>query len=154
MHNKARELLAQGISFAKKMKRTPEQERAERLRQLPYHMHINLDVLESSHHICAMLLEVPNLAMQTIDSTAKSRVISRVLRRTLDQHDKLLFIGPPENPRESVVCAAKMLQCGDWQGAYDALKVLKFWDQIDPGNPEEGRRVKEMVKEKIKTEAL
>eukprot|EP00927_Polykrikos_kofoidii_P025124 TRINITY_DN2263_c0_g1_i8.p1 TRINITY_DN2263_c0_g1~~TRINITY_DN2263_c0_g1_i8.p1 ORF type:complete len:807 (-),score=188.04 TRINITY_DN2263_c0_g1_i8:211-2535(-) len=154
MHNKARELLAQGLSYSKNMERTPEQERAERLRQLPYHMHINLDVLESAHHICAMLLEVPNLAMQTIDSTAKPRIISRVLRRALDQHDKLLFIGPPENPRESVVSAAKLLQCGDWQGAYDALKDLKFWDQIDPGNPEAGRRVKEMVKEKIKTEAL
>eukprot|EP00972_Heterocapsa_arctica_P025616 3769264-Heterocapsa_arctica.AAC.1 len=69
------------------MDRTPEQERAERLRQLPYHMHINLEVLESAHHICAMLLEVPNLAMQSIDPNNK-RVISRVLRKALEQYDK------------------------------------------------------------------
>jgi translation initiation factor 3 subunit C len=154
MHNKARELLAQGISFGgKNMERTAEQERAERLRQLPYHMHINLEVLESAHHICAMLLEVPNLAMQSIDPNNK-RIISRVLRRALDSYDKMLFIGPPENAKEAVVCAAKALQKGDWTSACGALEELKIWDHIDTCNPLNGKNVKEMIKEKIKTEAL
>ena len=43
-YNKGRELLAQGLSYAKNMERSQEQERAERQRQLPYHMHINLEV--------------------------------------------------------------------------------------------------------------
>lgn len=42
-YNKGRELLAQGLSYAKNMERSHEQERAERQRQLPYHMHINLE---------------------------------------------------------------------------------------------------------------
>merc|ERR1719515_437751 len=87
MHNKARELLAQGLSYSKNMDRTPDQERAEKMRQLPYHMHINLEVLESAHHISAMLLEVPNMAMQSIDPNNK-RIISRVLRRQLEHYDK------------------------------------------------------------------
>lgn len=153
MHNKARELLAQGLSYSKNMDRTAEQERAERLRQLPYHMHINLEVLESAHHICAMLLEVPNLAMQAIDPTNK-RIISRVLRRALESYDKQLFTGPPENAKEAVVSAAKALQRGDWQSACSSLEDLKLWDHIDPGKPENGKRVKEMIKEKIKVEAL
>jgi len=153
MHNKARELLAQGLSYAKFQDRTPEQERAERLRQFPYHMHINLEVLDSSHHLCAMLLEVPNLAMQAIDPTNK-RVISRVLRRALDQYDKQVFTGPPENAKEAVVSAAKALQKGDWQSACSAIEDLKLWEHIDVGHPENGTKVKNMIKEKVKTEGL
>merc|ERR550514_168174 len=112
MHNKAKELLAQGLSFSKfQQDRTPEQEKMERERQLPYHMHINLEVLESAHHICAMLLEIPNLAMESIVPTSK-RVISRVLRRALEQHEKQVFTGPPENAKEAVVSAARALQKG------------------------------------------
>jgi len=153
MHNKARELLAQGLSYSKNMDRTPEQERAEKMRQLPYHMHINLEVLESAHHICAMLLEVPNLAMQSIDPNNK-RIVSRVLRRALEQYDKQLFVGPPENAKEAVVAAAKCLQRGDWQNAYALIHDLKIWDHIDPGNSDAGEIVKKMVKERIQTEAL
>jgi len=154
MHNKARELLAQGLNYNKNMDRTPEQERQERLRQLPYHMYINLEVLETAHLICAMLLEVPNLAMQSIDPTNNKRVISKVLRRTLETYDKLPFTGPPENHREAVVSAAKALQRGDWQSACGALEDLKLWDHIDPADLVNGKRVKEMIKGKIKTEAL
>eukprot|EP00928_Gymnodinium_smaydae_P018047 TRINITY_DN16875_c0_g1_i1.p1 TRINITY_DN16875_c0_g1~~TRINITY_DN16875_c0_g1_i1.p1 ORF type:complete len:975 (-),score=334.59 TRINITY_DN16875_c0_g1_i1:63-2987(-) len=154
MHNKARELLAQGLSYSKNMERTAEQERAERLRQLPYHMHINLEVLDSAHHICAMLLEIPNLAMQGIDPTNKTRVISRVLRRHLEAHDKQLFIGPPENAKECVVAASKSLQRGDWQSACNVLEDLKLWEHIDPSSTEAGQKVKEVIKEKIKIEAL
>lgn len=42
-YNKGRELLAQGLSYAKGLERSQEQERAERQRQLPYHMHMNLE---------------------------------------------------------------------------------------------------------------
>merc|ERR550532_395935 len=154
MHNKARELLAQGLSYSKNFNdRTPEQERAERLRQLPYHMYINYDVLESAHYICAMLLEVPKLAMQSIDPNNKG-VISRVLRRALETHEKAHFQGPPENTKEAVVSAAKALQRGDWQSACAALEDLKIWDHIDQCKPENGAQVKQMIKEKIKTEAL
>jgi translation initiation factor 3 subunit C len=160
-YNKARELLAQGLSFSKNMDRTPEQERQERLRQLPYHMHINLEVLETAHHICAMLLEVPNMAMQSINPNrsvdprdGNKGIISRVLRRALEQYDKQVFTGPPENPKEAVVSAAKGLQRGDWLNAMVVLEDLKIWDHIDPGHPEKGDAVKDMIKLKIKIEAL
>jgi len=113
-----------------------------------------LEVLESAHHISAMLLEVPNMAMQTIDPNNK-RVISRVLRRALEHYDKQLFTGPPENAKEAVTVAAKALQSGDWQSAFASLDDLKIWDHIDPGNdPAAGPLIKERIKAKIQTEAL
>lgn len=148
MHNKAKELLAQGLSYSKFHDRTPEQERLERLRQLPYHMHINLEILESAHYICAMLLEVPNMAMQSIDPSLK-RIISRVLRRHLEQYDRQLFTGPPENAREAVIMAARRLQCGDWQSAVQAIDDLRVWDYLH-----DGQKVKTMITEKIQIEAL
>jgi translation initiation factor 3 subunit C len=153
MHNKARELLAQGLVFSKNIEKTQEQERAERERQLPYHMHINLEVLESAHHICAMLLEIPNMAMESIVPTSK-RVISRVLRRALESQEKQVFAGPPENAKEAVVSAARALQKGDWVIACSMLEDLKLWEHIDLGHPENGAKIKDMIKEKIKIEAL
>jgi len=141
------------MGFSKFNEKTADQERAEKMRQLPYHMHINLEVLESAHHICAMLLEVPNLAMQSIDPNNK-RIVSRVLRRALEHHDKQVFVGPPENAKEAVVAAAKALQRGDWANASPYLEGLKLWDHVDPGNPERGPQIKAMITEKVKTEAL
>lgn len=65
-----------------------------------------------------------------------------------------MFQGPPENAKEAVVSAAKSLQRGDWLNACSALEDLKIWDHIDPCHPENGKKVKQMIKEKIKTEAL
>ena len=49
---------AQGPVSQRWHERDFEKERAEKLRTFPYHMHINLDVMESCHLISAMLVEV------------------------------------------------------------------------------------------------
>merc|ERR1719478_1915092 len=110
--NKAKELLAQGLSFRTQFgqERTQKQEKR---RQMPYHMHISLELLESIHYICAMLLEVPSMARAPYEN--RKRVISKALRRNLDQYNRQIFTGPPENARESVIYAARALQRGDWE---------------------------------------
>jgi len=123
---RVKELLAQGSS-ARYGERTPEQERAEKRRQLPYHMHINLELLEASHLTSALLLEVPNMAQL---NDTKRRVISRVFRRQLDYSERQVFSGPPESTRDVSVVAAKALLKGDWRRCADLITGLSVWQQM------------------------
>jgi len=143
---KVKELLAQGTS-AKHAEKPPEQEKLEKRRQIPYHMHINLDLLECIHLTSAMLLEVPNMAANPYDS--KKKLISRSFRRLLDYADRQVFSGPPENTRDFVLASAKSLAKGDWKNALNRLLSLKVWE-LTPNVDS----VKDMLKRKLQEEGL
>lgn len=68
---KTREYLAQGMSSSRFQEKNPEQEKLEKLRQVPFHMHINLDLLDTVHFTTAMLLEIPNMAAHPHDIRPK-----------------------------------------------------------------------------------
>jgi translation initiation factor 3 subunit C len=150
-----RELLAQGISSGRYGERSPEEEKAEKRRQVPYHQHINLDLVEACHLICAMLLEVPNMAAASDDGVASSRrvkTISRLFRKHCDIYNRQVFTGPPEQIRDYIMSATKFLMKGEWKECADLLTGLEVWSLI-PGD-DSVEEIQKMLVEKIKLEGL
>jgi len=143
---KVRELLAQGQ--ARWHDKDVEQERVERRRQIPYHMHINPDLLDCCHLTCAMLLELPNMARA---SFTHQNAISRQFRKYLQNYNRQVFTGPPENTREHVLAAAKAIVAGEWQRARGYILNLEAWNLIPNDG---GAAVKEMLSGRIKEEAV
>lgn len=144
-----KELLAQGLQMQRYSQITPEQERLERQRQLPFHMHINLELLECVYLTCSMLLEIPTLAQSGSSPDLKKRTISKSYRRMLDYHERQIFTGPPENTRDHVMQASKALAAGEWKKAAEFITTIKIWDLL-PKSAE----IKEMLEVQIQEEGL
>lgn len=144
-----KELLAQGVMIQRYSQVTPEQERLERQRQLPFHMHINLELLECVYLTCSMLLEIPLLAQTASHPDVRKRVISKTYRRLLEFHERQIFTGPPENTRDHVMQASRALAAGEWKKAADLINSIKIWDLMADSD-----RIKTMLAEQIQEEGL
>ena len=130
--SRLKEMLAQGISNSHFRDRAAEkeQEKAERRRLVPYHMWINLDLVEAVHLVTAMLLELPNLAHNAYDPKRRSAPVSRTFRRYLDQHERQVFTGPPEGTRDYVMRTSKLLLDGEWKRAADLVCEMPVWSLL------------------------
>ncbi|KAK6949805.1 hypothetical protein K445DRAFT_321577 [Daldinia sp. EC12] len=144
-----KELLAQGVMIQRYAQVSPEQERLEKQRQLPFHMHINLELLECVYLTCSMLLEIPLLAQTGSSPDIKKRVISKTYRRMLEYHERQIFTGPPENTRDHVMQASRALAAGEWKKATNFIHSIKIWDLMP--NTEE---IKTMLSKQIQEEGL
>jgi len=146
---RTKELLAQGLQIQKYSQLSPEQEKLDRQRQLPFHMHINLELLECAYLTCSMLLEIPSMAAAGSNPEAKKKIISKPFRRLLDYNERQVFSGPPENTRDHIMGAAKALAAGEWQKCQELICAIKIWDLM-PGTA----KIKEMLCRKIQEEGL
>lgn len=126
---KARELLAQGLPL-RHQERTAEQERLERRRQIPFHKHINLDLLECVYLVSSMLLEIPDVAAN--EFSVRKKMISRLFYNQLRKSEEQPLVGLPETTREHVVAASKAMRIGNWKLCRDLIineKVsMKVWN--------------------------
>lgn len=151
MTGKPKELLAQGLVPQRQNERSLEQEKVEKQRQMPFHMHINLELLECVYLVSAMLLEIPYMAAHEFD--ARRRMISKTFYQQLRSSERQSLVGPPESMREHVVAAAKAMRHGDWQACSNFIvnkkMNVKVWDLFY-----EADRVREMLTKFIKEEAL
>ncbi|KAI3613468.1 hypothetical protein CBS9595_004301 [Malassezia furfur] len=149
---RVKELLAQGISKGTAYNPvSAEQEKLDRQRQLPFHMHINLELLECVYLVASMLLEVPNMAYAGADPELRKKVISRPFRRMLDYNDRLVFSGPPENTRDHVMQACKALQNGDWKACIELVNAIKIWKLIPDRDQVLARVARHIQEEGLRT---
>ena len=145
-----KELLAQGVILQRYSTVTPEQERLERQRQLPFHMHINLELLECVYLTCSMLLEIPLLAQTGSSPDIRKKVISKTFRRMLEYAERQVFQGPPENTRDHVMQAAKALAQGEWRKCTELINKIAIWDLLGADK----EKVKTMLASQIQEEGL
>jgi len=148
---RAKELLAQGLLLQRQHERTPEQEKIEKRRQMPYHMHINLELLECTYLVSAMLLEIPYMAAHEFD--ARRRMISKNFHHVMRVSERQPLVGPPESMREHLVAASKAMKQGNWEVCKNYIinekMNAKVWDLFH-----ETDKVRNMIMQKIKEESL
>ncbi|XP_045582241.1 eukaryotic translation initiation factor 3 subunit C [Procambarus clarkii] len=148
---RAKELLAQGLLPQRQHERTTEQEKQEKQRQIPFHQHINLEMLECVYLVSAMLIEIPYMAAHEFD--ARRRMISKSFHHQLKNSERQSLVGPPESMREHVVAASKAMRNGNWKQCRNLLlndkMNAKVWDLFH-----EADRVRKMLGGKIQEESL
>lgn len=133
------------------VEKSKEQEIKERQRLIPFHMHINLELLECFYLVSAMLIEIPYICSR--DYETKKRLISKQFHYQLKLSERQPVVGPPENMREHVVAASRAMRNGDWRGCLNYLinekMNAKVWDLIPQSD-----KVKTMLTDKVKEETL
>merc|ERR1712088_144527 len=148
---RSKELLAQGLLPQRHHERSSEQEKIEKQRQMPFHMHINLEMLECVYLVSAMLLEIPYMAAHEFD--ARRRMISKSYYQQLRSSERQALVGPPESMREHVVAASKAMRNGDWKKCRDLIINEKMngkvWDLFH-----EADKVRTMLSRKIQEESV
>ncbi|XP_074023372.1 eukaryotic translation initiation factor 3 subunit C-like [Numenius arquata] len=148
---RAKELLGQGLLLRSLQERNPEQEKVEKRRQVPFHMHVNLELLECVYLVAAMLLEIPYMAAHEFD--ARRRMISKQFHHQLRVGERQPLLGPPESMREHVVAASKAMKMGDWRSCHRFVVNEKMngkvWDLFP-----EADKVRAMLVRKIQEESL
>ncbi|XP_057332990.1 eukaryotic translation initiation factor 3 subunit C [Microplitis mediator] len=151
MTGKVKELLAQGLLPQRQHERSKEQEKIEKQRQMPFHMHINLELLECVYLVSAMLIEIPYMAAHEFD--ARRRMISKTFYQQLRSSERQSLVGPPESMREHVVAAAKAMRNGNWSACNNFIinekMNAKVWDLFYQAD-----KARAMLTRLIKEEAL
>lgn len=120
-----KELLGQGFNS----KYPSQATNAEKQKLLPFHMHINLELLECVFMTALLLIEIPMMAAASA-STAKDlrrKTSIKSFKSKLEFHDRQYFTGPPESIKDHLIYASRFLQKGSWAKAYDLLSLIKIW---------------------------
>ncbi|KAF5182630.1 Eukaryotic translation initiation factor 3 subunit c [Thalictrum thalictroides] len=138
-------LLGQTVSYIPYEDRGPKP--AGQCSFIPYHMHIDLDLLDAAHLVCAMFPEDPNVAASIY--VAKGKVISHEISRLFQSSESETSRGLPEHVCDLVVDATMDLRKGNYQKAFMVIDSLKLPTLLLNRDD-----VLEMLKTKIKEEAL
>ena len=139
------------MMLQRNVEKSKEQETKERQRLIPFHMHINLELLECVYLVSAMLIEVPFMSSREYET--KKRMISKQFHYQLKFSERQPVIGPPENMREHVVAASRAMRNGEWRNCVQFLVNEKMNNKVWDLMPQSSN-VKLMLTEKVKEESL
>lgn len=146
---RARELLGQGFNSKYPNQATT----GERLKLLPFHMHINLELLECVYMTSLLLMEIPQMAAAAAAGSSsrdsRRRQGIKLFKSKLEFHDKQFFTGPPESIKDHIVHASIALQRGDWARAYALLLLIKIWRLLP-----DYARLLQMLRAQLQVEGL
>ncbi|VEU19448.1 DEKNAAC100792 [Brettanomyces naardenensis] len=138
-----KELLGQGVQRFQ-----VQQSQVDKQRLLPFHMHINLELLECSFYTASLLIEVPLMA-EYADYAKRRQSSPKAFRRVLEYHERQVFDGPPENARDHIMLAARALGKFDWKKAAELLGKIKIWELF-----KDSESIKKMITSRLQVEAL
>ncbi|AGO13538.1 AaceriAGL344Cp [[Ashbya] aceris (nom. inval.)] len=118
---------------------------------LPFHQHINLDLIDAVFMTCSLLIEIPHMAAFYSGIKVKRIPYSqKSIRRALEHYEKSSFQGPPETLRDHVIHAAKAMQRGNWAQCINYLRSISTWNLLG----DKMEKVLEQLAERIQIESL
>eukprot|EP00043_Microstomoeca_roanoka_P011597 m.109310 g.109310 ORF g.109310 m.109310 type:complete len:922 (+) comp15242_c0_seq4:120-2885(+) len=141
---KSKELLAQGYKF--RTDKTQEQITEEKMRQTPFHLHINLGLIESVYYISSMLLEIPLIARH---GPVQYRNANKNFRHRLEEFCREAFQGPAETTREKIMSASLAMLKSDWKRCLNIVQELPVWSLTK--DPE---AIKTLLTDHVKKQSL
>lgn len=126
-----KELLGQGFNSKYPSQATS----AEKQKLLPFHMHINLELLECVFMTSSLLIEIPALAAAlSSPKDSKRKASIKSFKNKLEFHDRQYFTGPPESIKDHLIYASRNLQKGNWAKAFELLSSIKIWKLFPDNN--------------------
>ncbi|XBW36879.1 hypothetical protein QEN19_002458 [Hanseniaspora menglaensis] len=105
---------------------------------LPFHKHINLDLIDTVFLTCSLINDVPKIAAlnsrcfvsEPIPNTPKT------IKKKLDTYEKAGFHAPAESQKDFILHAAIAMQKGDWKKAMDYVSKTGVWNLFSESKQE------------------
>lgn len=172
-----RDLLGQGKIYFSNSSNSSDPSSNEKGKFVPFHMHVNIELVDVVYYISSLFVEVPSMALHSYQgstpgainaanaeaqasSQSGKKAVSRSFKRILDYTERQYFQGPAEETRDFVFDAYDELVRFNWKKASEILTGLRVWGMM-PGLSSthvEGKSgaelLNQMLTETCKTEAL
>jgi len=118
--------------------------REDKRKLFPYHLHINMETLESIYLMCVMLLEVPFIVSGEKEIEKKN--VNKLFQKLWNIYERNEYNGPPENYKDLIYAALKELAKGDWKQCFEYLNQLNCWKKMS-NSDEIKKKIKEIIKQ-------
>lgn len=121
---------------------------SEKQKMVPYHMHINLQLIEAVFLTCSLLTGVP---LSVSNNANNKRNSVRSFKRNWESFEKQTFTGPAENTKDFVFQSADALVAGEWKKAYELINCITAWKYL---YTDKDHILKNMLKETFQLQGL